>query len=530
MKKTSILLLAIIMSFTFTVQAGYVIRGIWNYGKPANLKNYTLTVDNNGPVSAASMHSYSGVGYGKNSIVIIPAIPPFYEVYFLVPSEYDEVFNIEVRDFHYIPYNNTYVLCGSRESASDSCAFIAIIDGNLTTMWYNEYPKADMFYSILGVPLSSWNFYVCGKSGNQGVIASVNSFTLQLTNFYTTDTEWEYHKIIAKYNSNPATQGIPDLVASGRNPQCTQIGFTVLNLPFNTINCYIWEQATDPLSHCVVSDDILMDNTVVLASSNLNIVTLNPVTYPIPSTVRIRAYSFNLPGDYRYCVQDIGTSGGFGNSFRTSVAGFKRDITAQSIAWHGNVIGLGSTRSMTNNDYNGPSIGDYEHYKIRYNQQGDEFTGGDYQSQNSTQFCALFGAPLTTAEDCHYPYISSLPVISSLIWSSFGLTTNTLSERDVDTLTAQLPILPVYDECYPFRNGESVPELIISAKDESEIINYYDRIIVKDIPMNTNYHIYNIIGQLVQTGTTNPDISTTNLNKGIYILRLENGKAFKFVK
>ncbi|MDR2970689.1 MAG: T9SS type A sorting domain-containing protein [Bacteroidales bacterium] len=48
--------------------------------------------------------------------------------------------------------------------------------------------------------------------------------------------------------------------------------------------------------------------------------------------------------------------------------------------------------------------------------------------------------------------------------------------------------------------------------------------------MNTHYQIYTITGQVVQTGITTPDISTAQLNKGIYILRLENGKVFKFVK
>ena len=47
---------------------------------------------------------------------------------------------------------------------------------------------------------------------------------------------------------------------------------------------------------------------------------------------------------------------------------------------------------------------------------------------------------------------------------------------------------------------------------------------------NTNYQIYSVIGQLIQTGTTAPDISTAQLGKGVYILRLENGKTFKFVK
>jgi hypothetical protein len=65
---------------------------------------------------------------------------------------------------------------------------------------------------------------------------------------------------------------------------------------------------------------------------------------------------------------------------------------------------------------------------------------------------------------------------------------------------------------------------------ESEITTFYNRITVKDTPSGTNYQIYSVTGQLIQTGTTTPDISTALLSKGMYILRLENGKAFKFVK
>jgi predicted transcriptional regulator len=53
---------------------------------------------------------------------------------------------------------------------------------------------------------------------------------------------------------------------------------------------------------------------------------------------------------------------------------------------------------------------------------------------------------------------------------------------------------------------------------------------LKNISSNTFYQIYNVTGQLVQSGTTNPDISTVKLCKGMYILRLESGKAYKFVK
>jgi len=54
--------------------------------------------------------------------------------------------------------------------------------------------------------------------------------------------------------------------------------------------------------------------------------------------------------------------------------------------------------------------------------------------------------------------------------------------------------------------------------------------VIKDIPQNTHYQIYTITGQLISSGVATSNISTAQLGKGIYILRLENGKAFKFVK
>lgn len=69
-----LLFLSTLICFHFTVQAGYVIRGISTGLKPANLKNYTLALNEEGePVSAASMHTASAPGTGKNGIVIIQA-------------------------------------------------------------------------------------------------------------------------------------------------------------------------------------------------------------------------------------------------------------------------------------------------------------------------------------------------------------------------------------------------------------------------------------------------------------------------
>jgi hypothetical protein len=90
----------------------------------------------------------------------------------------------------------------------------------------------------------------------------------------------------------------------------------------------------------------------------------------------------------------------------------------------------------------------------------------------------------------------------------------------------------LYSEaCEPFKGREDAPEFVLPLpKTETEITNFFDRITIKDTPNGTNYQIYSVTGQMIQVGTTNPDISTTQLAKGMYILRLESGKTFKFVK
>jgi len=515
--------LTLITSILFTAQAGYVIRGINTSIQPSYLKNFTLTFNASGePVSAGSMiHPI----YPGNSIVIINAynnLATFFPVLYGGEDLY-----IEVRDFHYIPIRNIYVLCGSRGEGVNARAFVAVINISSNMMLYNEYPEADIFYSIWTEdPLSAivLDYFACGKVGQYGVIASIDRSTLQCRNFYKTDNNWEYHKIISQDYS--PIQHYPRIVASGRNPDCTHIGFTTIDPQFFAINTYMWGQRTDPLSHCVVSGDVLAYNSVILASSYQNTVTLNPVTYPI-LTPTVDAYNFILPANYRYSVQDIGTIQVPGNNFRISVAGFKSGLTAQTIAWHGYVIGLSSTVPMRNNDYNRPFIGRYEHYKIRH-LLGNEFTGGYFQT--GYEMCALFGTPLIFAEDCEARYLSDYPRISRLPWTSFNLSEYDFFKHSVLNIP-QLPLLlPVFEDCSPFKEGDFVPELIMPEADEGEIITFYDRITVKDISMNTNYQIYNMVGQLIQMGTTNPDISIVNFNKGIYILRLENGKSFKFVK
>jgi len=522
MKK--VFILPLILSIFFTAQAGYVIRGIDTNLPPYydDLKNYTLTFGPDGmAISAASMHTMSTPGTGKNTIVIIRADDPWARLFpitnLAVPGLPNDV---EVRDFHYDKNNDVYVLCGFRRSSLGTNAFVAVINGG--TMQFMEYPVVDMFYSLCDPnnPVLG-DYHLCGKRGDRGIIASVDRGTLHITDFYVTNEEWEYHKIIAKSSGLIA----PDMfffAASGRNPKCTHIGFTTLNLSFAPVNSYMWAQPTDPRSLCVIIDDPMENNSVILASSEENTAILNPVTFPLSLPQRVRAIRFRLQLDDIYYVQDIGTILNH-NVLRISVAGFRRYFS-QNIAWHGYMIGSPNS-VMMNNDYDG--LGDYEHYKIRY-QAGDEYTGGYFQ--NVDEMGALFGAPpLTVFNECGPNYYSD-PNLGYIDWSSFTLQHENRSFLYDIGYDATTEYMDFEDECFPpFKGGDPVPKSI-PAENESEITAFPDRITIKDAPANTRYQIYNTIGQLIQTGTTNPDISTANLNKGVYILRLENGKTVKFVR
>jgi len=144
--------------------------------------------------------------------------------------------------------------------------------------------------------------------------------------------------------------------------------------------------------------------------------------------------------------------------------------------------------------------------------------------------CAFFGTPRTVTQTCDISYpslnTSSTTVNLSLLPITAVLFT-TLPH--VNYLSQSILPLPYYYECL-LKGGAPAPELVMQVEDESEIITFYDYITVKDVKPNTNYQIFSITGQLIQTGTINPDISTANLSKGFYILRLENGKVYKFVK
>jgi hypothetical protein len=244
-------------------------------------------------------------------------------------------------------------------------------------------------------------------------------------------------------------------------------------------------------------------------------------------TVNAYPYGFLGTSNTKYNVQDIGMFPINDPSPRISVVGYTENGPGfgRPVAWHGYVSG--SFSSMKSNYYFRGDLEDFRHYKIKGNPYEDEFTGGYHQTP--WEMSALFGTPLKSAPLCDHipPDAYSIPV--DLIWGTFNLVSMPFVPRLDDTFGWK-PFEVLYDECTPFKGGASAPELIIPAEPESEIITYYDRITVRDTPANTNYQIFSIQGQLIQAGAATPDISTAQLSKGIYILRLENGKAFKVVK
>jgi len=522
------------MSILFTAQAGYVINGISvNNADFDDLMNYTLLFDgSDNPIAAGSMHTGLAPGNGKNSIVIIHENSPWADV-FPIQLAGTSLVDIEVRDFN--RFRDRYIICGSCQTSTSLNAFVAVIDGNFSTMQFCEYPDANVFYSIwsgdIPTPVTpQFGYYACGSNGNnKGVIVSISISTLQIMNMLETGIDWEYHKIIAKRNTASST---PYFIASGRNPNCTQIGFTVVNWQLTTTyDAYYWDQLTEPVSHCVVSDYIGVGNTVILASSYQNTVTLNPVTFPL-SPLPVSAYSSTLSSDAfdTFNIQDIGTiieNGVIG----ISVAGYMipHSSPSQHRAWHGHIIGSPANNTMTNSYYFGTADGDrQEHYKIRYDLNQTKHIGGYFQ--NDMSMCALFDTPSTSTPHCDYPITNPVSSPPSISWDFFTLGTVSTAIHSFSLSSSSSEFMDVQGYCLPLKGAPASEYAMPSPEDESDIIVLQDRITLKDVPSNTNYQIYSVIGQLIQTGTTTPDISTAQLGKGVYILRLEDGKTFKFVK
>ena len=523
MKKT-IFFFALIMSMLFTAQAGYVIRGITSTDVLPEFKNYTLTFDASGnPISFASMNTSLALGTKKNTIVVVHSNSNNSEIFpvYIIGEDPFADYDIEVRDVQYSKYNDTYVICGSRKIGSNPNAFVAVIDRNFSTMLFVQYPEADVFYSIwadIGPHIAPLTFfYACGAVGNYGVIAYLVPTSLQVVNFFTTNEEWVYHKIIAKENT--VTGGLYFYV-SGRGRNYSLVGLTNFTPSSFPTTCYYWSQTTQPASHCVVADYVRENDKVIVASSYQNTVTLSPVTFPLMSGSSINKYIFTIPNYVTLDIQDIGTiyeNGDVG----ISVAGIRNQHTLPLLnqAWHGYVHGLSLSSIMRNNHYT-DAAAYYEHYKVRY-YNGEAYTGGFYQKANSR--CALFATPLRGPDYCNFIYYSQTSQGNETCYT-FNLTSSQHPYHPYDNFPASPKIMNYNDHCGDLKRSEAAED------GENEIIAFSDHIILKNIEIKTNYQIYNVIGQLVQTGTVMSDISTAKLGKGVYILRLESGKTFKLVK
>jgi len=521
------------MSILHTLNAGYLIRGITITPVTPDIRNYTLTFDvGDRPISIGSMFTPYALGSKNNSIVVVHANSNMADIFpVVIPGEPEANYNIEVWDCHLDLKNEVYVLCGSRGVGLNTQGFVAQIDLSFTSMRFIEYPETQIFYSIwadnpsFAPPL---DYYAVGIIKDKGVAVSINRSTLQLTNFYITESDWHFHKIIAKQN---VEEGYLLFVVSGRNPNLSEIGiFTFEPLFFNR-NTYSWLKNTEFASHCVVSDYAKENDKILLASSYERHLSLYPITLPIPPWLQINEYQFLINTSLIdwFCVRDIGT---IPKEVAVSIciAGFviKNGIPLEHLAWHGNVTNLSTSSIMRNNYFYTTIDEQYESYKIRFDQNNEAYTGGYFYGYNSMG--VLFGTPLNYAPLCDNVYYSINTSEHPHTWSPFNVLPKGYDRLPVFSQYWYEDELLYEYECSPFR-GIFTPEFLISQPEkESEITTLYDHIIVKDAPLNFLYQIFSITGQLIQTGTINPYISTAQLSKGMYILRLENGKAFKFVK
>jgi len=526
-----LLLLSIILCFVYTSTAGWVVNGITSnnvvYG---DLMNYTLSFDDSGkPIAAASMHSSLASGNGRNSIVIVPSDPSQdAHIFEIVLSPVPAIQNIEVRDFQKVT-NDRYLICGSRQIDNVVNAFVAVVYNNFERMQFYEYPEADCFYSIWAgdISLASQHDYAfCGVRGDRGVVGSLDVTTLSLINFYMTTSTWEYHKIILKKNPD-GHSGI--FVVSGMNQSQELIGFTTIDPSFTQINSFNWRQKTEPDSHCVVGDYIGNNYRIIIASSYKDEVILTPFYFSGFAPPPI-AYHFVIPG-YSYHLQDIGTIVQDDGQFRISVAGYTSSAPpVQYKAWHGYVLGPSNSSTMENNYYYKNIDEQFKNYKIGY-YDGEEYTSGYFEGEINTvnSMCAFFSSPLNHYFPCDDPYTSSYPYTEQIVWDPFYL--QTLPKPSIfDFYESFEYFFVTNDHCGDLKGSKNLKSILLSSEKEIEIITFPDHITVINAASNTDYQVYNVVGQLVQIGTTNSDISTTKLNKGVYILRLENGKTFKFVK
>jgi len=139
---------------------------------------------------------------------------------------------------------------------------------------------------------------------------------------------------------------------------------------------------------------------------------------------------------------------------------------------------------------------------------------------------ALFGSPLKAIDDCDIPYTSSIPTYPSIALYSFGISGQNVPQKNINFPFTTTHPMDYHYNCDILKRDEAQ----FVSEDEIGIVTLSDLIKVTNLTATSDYQIYNVLGQLMQAGITSSDISTTQLPKGVYILRLENGKTFKFVK
>jgi hypothetical protein len=528
MKKTSIFLI-LFLTFLLTANAGYMIRSVSALVPANEIKNFTLSFDSRGnPIAAGSMYS-SLVGPPNtecNSIVIVHANTNQAQIFPIVlgTETYPEDYHIEVKDFHYVRATNSYILCGIRgaDSSFQSYAFVATIDASLSTMYFKESHDASIYYSIWGNFESepTPQYYACGRYLNTGTIVQIDPTTLAITAVISTGDLNEYHKIIGKWNTWVNPRGWT-LIASGRgfDSEGTIVGFTMTetNIFFTPRYSYYWRQCSEPLSLCAITDDLINDNHIILATScpdvgvNLNhidILQLQGTTY---TTLR--------GGRQRHIIQDI-TS----NKEGVSLAGYFFRLN-EIRAWYGHLPSSTGLSTVTNNDFFAQGR-TFINYKAKYDNTGKVYTGGYFEDY--LNLGVLFSSPQEPSK-CDNIYTDESET-SKMVFNPFGVRDMRMAPTEPTRIPGKEYILPFVEICPDFTKEGNKPDFAEKDEKESKIATNFDYISLKDYPSGTNYQLYSITGQLIQTGITKPNISIANLNKGIYFLRLENGDVHKFIK
>ncbi len=108
------------------------------------------------------------------------------------PSAYN--YDFEVYDIY--PDNENYYICGKVSDFSTGAimGFVGIVDTNLGNLTLHKYPTVEKFVSIY---VESGVYFVCGKSGNGGILVRNSSGIYSVVN-----TDYPLYKIRAKNTGN----------------------------------------------------------------------------------------------------------------------------------------------------------------------------------------------------------------------------------------------------------------------------------------------------------------------------------------